>query len=83
MPRSAPDRRSSSFAFNGQKVKLTYSTGPDHGIWQVAWMAQPILDEDTGSPGDRCYNTPRTLRRDEDLHRREPASTPSADQLGR
>ena len=27
------------FAFNGQKIEVTYSTGPDHGIWAVRWTA--------------------------------------------
>ena len=36
--------------FNGQQVKLTYSTGPDRGIWAVEIDAQPYLDPDTGKP---------------------------------
>ncbi len=38
------------FAFNGQKVKITYSSGPDRGIWSVMLDGQPLLDEDTGAP---------------------------------
>lgn len=38
------------FAFNGQKVKITYSSGPDRGIWAVMLDGQPLLDEDTGAP---------------------------------
>lgn len=36
--------------FNGQKVRLTHSTGPDHGIWNVLLDGQPYLDPDTGKP---------------------------------
>jgi len=37
-------------AFNGQKVEIVFSTGPDHGIWQVEMDGQPLVDEDTGRP---------------------------------
>ncbi|MBN1955824.1 MAG: MFS transporter [Anaerolineae bacterium] len=37
-------------AFNGQKVEVTYSTGPDRGIWAVEMDGQPLLDEDSGEP---------------------------------
>ncbi|MFC2037861.1 MFS transporter [Chloroflexota bacterium] len=37
-------------AFNGQEVEITYSTGPDHGVWAVEMDGQPLLDEDTGDP---------------------------------
>ena len=36
------------FPFNGQKVKLAYSKGPQHGIWVVFMDGQPLLDTDTG-----------------------------------
>jgi UMF1 family MFS transporter len=32
--------------FNGQKVEITYSTGPDRGIWAVEMDGQAYLDED-------------------------------------
>jgi UMF1 family MFS transporter len=35
-------------AFNGQKVELLYSTGPDRGIWAVEMDGQPLIDTDTG-----------------------------------
>ncbi len=38
------------FAFNGQKVKLTYSTGPDRGIWSVEIDGEPVIDADSGRP---------------------------------
>ncbi|MBC8449025.1 MAG: MFS transporter [Chloroflexi bacterium] len=38
----------SDFAFNGQKIEVTYSIGPDRGIWDVELDGQPLLDEDTG-----------------------------------
>ncbi|HEC22007.1 MAG TPA: MFS transporter [Chloroflexi bacterium] len=37
-------------AFNGQRVKITYSTGPDRGIWAVYLDGEPYIDEDTGEP---------------------------------
>jgi len=38
------------FAFNGQEVVLFYSTGPDHGIWDVLIDGQPLVDGETGEP---------------------------------
>ena len=37
------------FPFNGQKLKITHSTGPDHGIWAVEMDGTPLLDDD-GNP---------------------------------
>ena len=37
-------------SFNGQSVKVTYSSGPDRGIWAVLVDGEPLLDEDTGEP---------------------------------
>ncbi len=34
------------FAFNGQPLKLTYSTGPDSGQWAVQIDGQPLLDDE-------------------------------------
>ncbi len=54
-------RSSLEFPFNGQKVQVTYSAGPDHGIWEVQIDGQPLPDEDTGQPFEvDAYN--RTLR---------------------
>jgi len=39
-----------SFVFNGQQVKLVYSTSPQGGIWGVSMDGQPLLDEDNGQP---------------------------------
>ena len=36
------------FAFNGQKVEIVYSSGPDRGIWAVEIDGEPYLDEDSG-----------------------------------
>jgi MFS-type transporter involved in bile tolerance (Atg22 family) len=33
------------FPFNGQKVKITYSAGPEYGIWEVKMDGQPLLDK--------------------------------------
>jgi MFS family permease len=41
-----PDARY-DFAFNGQKIEITYSTGPDRGIWVAEIDGRPYLDEDT------------------------------------
>jgi UMF1 family MFS transporter len=38
------------FPFNGQKVELIYSTGPDRGIWRVEIDGQPYIDPDTDDP---------------------------------
>ncbi len=37
-----------SFTFNGQKVELTYFSGPENGMWFVLLDGKPVLDEDTG-----------------------------------
>ncbi|GJM40428.1 MAG: hypothetical protein DHS20C20_07100 [Ardenticatenaceae bacterium] len=37
------------FAYNGQPIELTYSMGPDHGIWAVELDGEPLLDDD-GEP---------------------------------
>ena len=49
---AATDKEGARFdlAFNGQQVVVTYSTGPDRGIWAVEMDGQPLLDEDTGEP---------------------------------
>lgn len=36
--------------FNGQKVELTYSTGPDHGIWAVEMDGQPFYEARADEP---------------------------------
>ncbi len=38
------------FTFNGQRVTLTHSLGPDQGIWSVLMNDQPIIDPDTLKP---------------------------------
>jgi MFS-type transporter involved in bile tolerance (Atg22 family) len=38
------------FTYNGQEVEITYSTGPDRGIWMVEIDGQPYIDEDTDDP---------------------------------
>jgi UMF1 family MFS transporter len=54
-------RASLDFAFNGQEVQATYSTGPDHGIWEVELDGSPLLDEASGEPAtiDAYRSTPR------------------------
>ena len=39
-----------NLAFNGQRIKVFYSLGPDRGIWTAELDGQPYLDEDTGQP---------------------------------
>ena len=34
--------------FNGQKVEVLYSTGPDRGLWSVEIDGVQLVDEDTG-----------------------------------
>jgi UMF1 family MFS transporter len=36
--------------FNGQQATITYSTGPDRGIWQLLIDGEPALDPDSGLP---------------------------------
>ncbi|MEW5871185.1 MAG: MFS transporter [Chloroflexota bacterium] len=36
--------------FTGQRVSVTYSLGPDHGIWAVFIDDQPVTDPDTQQP---------------------------------
>jgi UMF1 family MFS transporter len=36
--------------FNGQNVKITHSTGPDHGIWSVELDGEPVIDPDNSEP---------------------------------
>jgi len=37
-------------SFNGQSVQISYSLGPDQGIWSVLIDGQPFLDIDTQEP---------------------------------
>lgn len=36
------------FAFNGERVEVTYSLGPDHGVWGVLMDDRPLLDPESG-----------------------------------
>jgi UMF1 family MFS transporter len=49
------------FGFNGLAVKVTYSSGPDHGAWVALIDGQAVRDEDTGQPVliDAYNPTPR------------------------
>ncbi len=58
--------------FHGQQAVVTYSLGPDRGIWAVELDSQPLLDEDTGEPvtvdgynATVRYGVRRTFRADE------------------
>ena len=49
--------------FNGQRVEITFTLGPDHGIWAVYIDDLPLLDPDNGEPVTiDAYN--RTVRYD-------------------
>lgn len=37
-----------SFTFNGQKLELTYFSGPENWMWFVLLDGQPVRDEETG-----------------------------------
>lgn len=50
------------FAFNGQKLKLTYSQGPDHGVWAVRIDNQALVDEEGAAVVIDAYHP--TLRYD-------------------
>ncbi len=38
------------FGFNGQAVRISYSIGPDYGVWQTFIDGQPAIDPDTLKP---------------------------------
>lgn len=38
------------FHFHGQKIRITYSTGADMGIWDIWLDGSPYIDHDTGKP---------------------------------
>ncbi|HLE16618.1 MAG TPA: MFS transporter, partial [Anaerolineales bacterium] len=40
----------SSLAYHGQVVEITYSSGPDGGMWAVELDGQPLLEPDSGDP---------------------------------
>ncbi len=40
------------FTFNGQQVVITYSTGPDHGIWAVLIDGEPLTETVTDEAGN-------------------------------
>jgi UMF1 family MFS transporter len=59
------------FPFNGQKLTIVYSVGPDHGIWNVEIDGQPLVDKDgqrvtinTFNPNTR-YESTTTLQASE------------------
>lgn len=37
------------FSYNGQKIEITYSLGPDHGMWNVLLDGQPMPDPDNAN----------------------------------
>jgi MFS-type transporter involved in bile tolerance (Atg22 family) len=41
---------SNELQFNGQEVRIRYSTGPEHGIWAVEVDGEPFLEVDSGEP---------------------------------
>ncbi|MCA9933088.1 MAG: MFS transporter [Anaerolineales bacterium] len=49
--------------FNGQALEMTYSTGPDHGIWAVEIDGQPVLDDEDAPLFIDAYNP--TVRYDD------------------
>ncbi len=50
------------FAYNGQPVEITYSTGPNHGIWAVEINGKPLLDDEDAPVMIDAYSP--TLRYD-------------------
>ncbi len=44
------------FPFNGQKINITYSTGPEHGTWAVEVDGVPLLDDDDEPQTIDAYN---------------------------
>jgi UMF1 family MFS transporter len=39
-----------SLSFNGQRVEIFYSIGPDRGTWAIEMDGNPLLDPETGTP---------------------------------
>ncbi len=48
--RSAEPGAQLGFSFNGQKLDLVHSQGPDHGLWAVELDGAPYLEAETGQP---------------------------------
>ncbi len=44
------------FSFNGQKLTIVYSVGPDHGIWNVEIDSQPLGDNNGQPVTINTYN---------------------------
>lgn len=44
------------FSFNGQKLTIVYSVGPDHGIWNVEIDGQPLGDNNGQPVTINTYN---------------------------
>ena len=47
------------FAYNGQVVDLTHSSGPDHGLWAVTVDGEPVFDDDEPREIDGYSETQR------------------------
>ena len=45
--------------FSGQKLSLTHSTGPDHGIWNVVVVGAPLLEDGEPVQIDAYSSVPR------------------------
>lgn len=67
------------FRFHGQRVKVLYAMGPDHGLWEVWMDGRRLEDPETGEPRvvDGYRETPRL---DAELHIR--ADEPGEHVLG-
>lgn len=68
---SSKSAASLDFPYNGQKVRITYSQGPDQGIWAVLLDGRPYPDPDTGKPlkidayqSTRRYEVTQTIQAD-------------------
>jgi len=48
-----------SLRYNGQRVRLTHSSGPDHGTWAVLLDGQPYLEDGEPLVIDASSATPR------------------------
>jgi UMF1 family MFS transporter len=42
--------------FNGQRVEIVYSVGPDHGIWMVYLDGEPLMDEEGATVTIDAFN---------------------------
>jgi UMF1 family MFS transporter len=61
------------FPFNGQKLTIVYSVGPDHGTWNVEIDGRPLEDKDGRPVTINSYNPNTRYESTSTLQASEPA----------